>query len=925
MVRTALFSILILQLALGAVAPTAIKPSTSQQAQSILADMSPEERVGQLFLVTIQGSPRADDPVWVLITRHYVSGVILQASRDNFVDPPGTLASAAALIARLQAARFSISGTAATPAPGELSGGPEYVPLLVGLSMDRDGRPIPEILGGLTELPTEMALGAGWSPALTRAVGEVYGTELSALGVNLLLGPSLDVIEDPQAGRSGDLGVLSFGGDPYWVGVLGRAFIDGVHSGSDGAVAVIAKHFPGLGGADRPIAEEVATVRKSLDEIQQVDLAPFFAVTDGLPGEDERIADGLLTSHIRYQGLQGNIRATTKPVSLDGQALGQILGLQTLPLWRQSGGVMVSDALGSRALRRFYDPSEQTFNGSLVAKDAFLAGNDLLILDDFLSTGDEDEVASMVEAISAFVTRYREDPAFGERVDAAVLRVLELKLRLYGGDFPRQGVPVGEVENIAGGSQLAFSIASQAVSLISPADVESLGPPPSAGQRIVFFTDARQVSQCSTCSPRWWLDPQGLETAVLELYGPGVAGEVGGWNLSSFSMADLARALGERAPPVTARPLAAADDVLQALDAADWLVFSILSTRESVYGSNALKLFLDQRPDLARAKRVIVFAHDVPYELDATDISKLDAYYGLYGASDAFVSLAARLLFQEVVPTGDLPVGVPGAGYNLIQALSPDPLQKISLAAYSEVSGSVRVTPEVGYRRGDQVFIETSRILDHNGRVVPDGTPVEFLLDYRGESLTPIVQATTVEGVAQASIQLDRIGLVSVQARSDPARVSDILQLDVQEGLPAFVTVIAPTPMPTATPEATGTAEAATPTPGGPESGGPDSGIGPGSLGLGGVMLAIVMTGGVVAASVQAGRVLDGRPLGAMRYGLLAGMGALAAYDYVALGLPGTLAYRSDEGMWWLAVVMLVGGALGVGAARLLQIYRPRA
>ena len=50
-------------------------------------------------------------------------------------------------------------------------------------------------------------------------------------------------------------------------------------------------------------------------------------------------------------------------------------------------------------------------------------------------------------------------------------------------------------------------------------------------------------------------------------------------------------------------------------------------------------------PIWRRSKRVVVFAHDVPYELDATDISKLDTYYALYGASPSFVSLAARLLF----------------------------------------------------------------------------------------------------------------------------------------------------------------------------------------------------------------------------------------------------------------------------------------
>src|SRR4030067_364169 len=84
----------------------------------------------------------------------------------------------------------------------------------------------------------------------------VYGFELSALGVNLILGPSLDVIEAPQAGRSGDPGVLSFGGDPFWAGLLGRSFIEGVHQSTGGSIAVTPQHFPGPGGSDPSIERE---------------------------------------------------------------------------------------------------------------------------------------------------------------------------------------------------------------------------------------------------------------------------------------------------------------------------------------------------------------------------------------------------------------------------------------------------------------------------------------------------------------------------------------------------------------------------------------------------------------------------------------------------------------------------------------------
>ena len=81
---------------------------------------------------------------------------------------------------------------------------------------------------------------------------------------------------------------------------------------------------------------------------------------------------------------------------------------------------------------------------------------------------------------------------------------------------------------------------------------------------------------------------------------------------------------------------------------ADWLVFSVLNSSEMVYGSNALKLLLDQRPDLARDKRVVVFTYDVPYGLDVTDISKIDVYYALYSQGHPFIDMAAHLLFLEL-------------------------------------------------------------------------------------------------------------------------------------------------------------------------------------------------------------------------------------------------------------------------------------
>ena len=82
---------------------------------------------------------------------------------------------------------------------------------------------------------------------MAQQVGAVLGSELSALGFNLYFGPSLDVVEAPNPSAQIDLGPRVFGGDPFWVGEMGRAYISGLHTGSNSRMVVVAKNFPGRG------------------------------------------------------------------------------------------------------------------------------------------------------------------------------------------------------------------------------------------------------------------------------------------------------------------------------------------------------------------------------------------------------------------------------------------------------------------------------------------------------------------------------------------------------------------------------------------------------------------------------------------------------------------------------------------------------
>ncbi|MBS3750226.1 MAG: hypothetical protein KGY39_01840, partial [Anaerolineales bacterium] len=331
------------------------KRSAQQKAASLLERLSPQERVGQLFLVTFNGVETGPNtPIYKLTVNHHIGGVILKRSNSNIFNDENSLEDVWALNNNIQLNEYEGSQNVQESTGGVNSPSPSYIPLLIGLSQEGNKSNYSQILDGLSPIPSQLAIGATWDPSLAEDVGKQIGRELSILGINLLLGPSLDVLSEPKPGQPSDLGVRSFGGDPYWVGQMGQAYIKGVHEGSQNNIKVVGKYFPGLGSSDRLPKKEIATVRKSLEQLKQIDLAPFFDVTGNAPSPEHTV-DALLTSHIRYQGLQGNIRSTTRPISLDLQAFQLLMGLAPLQKWRQDSGVLISDNLGSQALHKLYD------------------------------------------------------------------------------------------------------------------------------------------------------------------------------------------------------------------------------------------------------------------------------------------------------------------------------------------------------------------------------------------------------------------------------------------------------------------------------------------------------------------------------------------------------------------------------------------
>jgi beta-N-acetylhexosaminidase len=899
MLRSSLSTLLILcTLFLLLPIPTSAQ---SDPVAAALAGMTVEERVGQIFIVPFVGPDVGDNSnIAELIVEYKVGGVVLLAANQNFTNDDTTPRQVGLLASQLQGLAL---GHARSDIP---------LPLFVAIDHEGDGWPYTRITGGVTPLPSPMAIGATWDPTSAEAIGQVVGRELSAMGINLLLGPSVDVLNDPRPTGRGDIGVRAFGGDPDWVGTMGRAYIRGVHLGSNGRVATVAKHFPGHGGSDRLPDDEIATVDKSLSELRRIELAPFFQITDLTNGDDGAgVTDALMSSHIRYRGFQGNIRQFTAPISFDPEGMATMLGLSEFIPWQDQGGLIVSDALGVPAVRKYFDPMLSSYPHRRIAKESFLAGNDLLILAQFdLNNYWPDQFENIKDTILFFRAEYRSNPAFAARVDQAVSRVLRLKLKLY--PDPTQGSVLVDPElamQVAGGGRdIVSNIARRALTQIYPdahtpaGQISGLPAPPRPDESLLIISDVRQVRDCYDCPFYSVLPVDVVQETILRLYGPDGTGQVAPERISSLTFTQLKSLLTGplNAPPEALSPPAEATDedylppeeVLARIQAADWIVFASLDLNTARYPeSDALKLFLAQGGPVLFDKRVVVLSLNAPYYLDTTEISKLDAYYCVYGKTEPFVETVVRALFGEVTASGASPVNVEGVGYDLAIQLSPDPDQPMPVSLLEELPKDP--LPPVG------VHVGVGPVLDQNGHPVPDGTEVTFVASYRGEGgSVALVSAATLGGMAEASFTLPDPGQTDIVAQSGEASSQH----------PLLVTVAAPpTATPTTTPTSTPTAiptSTATPLPSATPSATPSPSA----------THAPTPTPTSVPTSEPIGDVEEGGKSGVLRpvdgFDLLAALSATVLAGVIGFSIrrrPGRTASRRVQ----LGLLVFIGGLVG--------------
>ncbi|MGA5046185.1 glycoside hydrolase family 3 protein [Streptomyces arboris] len=358
--------------------------STDRRLRRIIAGMSLEEKVGQLFVMRVYGHSATDpDQADIdanlkeigvrtaaeLVSTYHVGGIIYFAWAHNTRDPH----QIAALSNGIQQAAL-----------GERS----RVPLLI--STDQEHGIVCRVGEPATLLPGAMALGAGGSRSDTRRAAWIAGAELAALGINQNYAPDADVNVNPA---NPVIGVRSFGSDPQAVAELVAAQVKGYQGAG---VAATAKHFPGHGDTSTDSHTGLPVIEHTRQEWEELDAPPFRAAIRA------RI-DSVMTAHIVVPALDPSEDPATLSRPILTGILREELGYD---------GAVVTDSLGMEGVRTKYGDDR-------VPVLALLAGVDQLLNPPNLSV-----------AWNAVLEAVQGGEISEARVEESVLRILRLKTRL---------------------------------------------------------------------------------------------------------------------------------------------------------------------------------------------------------------------------------------------------------------------------------------------------------------------------------------------------------------------------------------------------------------------------------------------------------------------------------------------------------------
>lgn len=352
--------------------------------ESKIQHMTVEEKVGQLFMIHVYGKTPADPNYEQTnldgkrgaknfkeaIEKYHLGGVIYFNWTDN-IGTPVDFSQVSALSNGIQEIAMKQNMS---------------IPLLI--ATDQEGGIVARVTEPATVFPGSMALGATGSEQYASEVGQIMGSELKHLGINMDLAPDLDVNINPD---NPVIGVRSISENPDLVAKLGTAQIKGYQSEN---MIVSGKHFPGHGDTNTDSHYGLPIINHDLKTLEEIDLKPFKAAIDAG-------VDSIMTAHIVVPALDNSgLPATlSKPILTD--LLRTKLGFD---------GIIITDSLGMSGANVV--PQDR------VAVEAFKAGADIL-----LNPPDVDL------AYNSVLNAVKSGEITEKRLDESVFRILKVKMK----------------------------------------------------------------------------------------------------------------------------------------------------------------------------------------------------------------------------------------------------------------------------------------------------------------------------------------------------------------------------------------------------------------------------------------------------------------------------------------------------------------
>lgn len=361
----------------GSTASTLTKNTSPDPAASLVAKMSLEDKVAQMFMVTPEALSKFNGSVVAsgeqtkqAFAKRPVGGVIYNSANLQSPEQVKTMFS------NLQ--KYS----------------KDRVGIPVFIAVDEEGGTVARVSGsksmGIKPYPNMSEVGAGKDSNRALQIGAEMGKYLADLGFNIDFAPDADVLTNPQNDL---LKYRAFGSDPQTVTTMTAAFTKGLQT--SGVLATY-KHFPGHGSTSADSHKGITVSQQDATELEQVDLVPF---KDAV-AKDVKL---IMVSHVCFPKAFGD----NTPASLSKKV---VTGWAREKLQYQ--GILITDAMSMGAISDNYQPSE-------AAVMAIQAGIDIVL--------DPKDFDAAYQGVLAAV---KSGKISQEQVNQAVTRIVATKLEL---------------------------------------------------------------------------------------------------------------------------------------------------------------------------------------------------------------------------------------------------------------------------------------------------------------------------------------------------------------------------------------------------------------------------------------------------------------------------------------------------------------